>query len=296
MYLNPSIREFVASVLSSDPETAEDLLASAVRFKQVVNIWQLLRARPESELQRLLAERPHLLQQNLSRLLYGPAIRWEKQQADGTRRGYPIDMGEESRIAALLEIADIQKSPTLCVLAGQASNHLVESWNREVPDFSGVLRLLSQISENDWSLAHGGRDMYRRLLDGLLQNMGLARATDWVAILPFAQKPSFWTDADKATVRDAFAKYRDEGVTDERYDCTTLDEMGGLVDDLTSLQKFGADFSQAIDRLNQNIAEREDGRDEPDEGTGISPSVTTVHSRETTDEEVRDMFRTLCDL
>jgi hypothetical protein len=74
MYLNPSIKEFVASVLSSDPETAEDLLMSAVRFKQVVNIWQLSRAHPESELQRLLAERPHLLQQNLLRLLYGPSI------------------------------------------------------------------------------------------------------------------------------------------------------------------------------------------------------------------------------
>jgi hypothetical protein len=292
MYLNPSIKEFVASVLSSDPETAEDLLMSAVRFKQVVNIWQLSRARPESELQRLLAERPHLLQRNLLRLLYGPSTRWEKQ-ADGTTRGYPIDIEEESRIAALLEIADIQKSPTLCVPAVQACDHLVESWNRQVPNFSGVLLLLSQISENEWSLAHGGRDMYRRLLDGVLQNIRLARATDWVAILPFVQTSPFWTDADKATVRDAFSEYRDEGITDERYDCTTLQEIEGLVDDLTSLQKFGVDFSQAIDRLNQDISEREDGREEPDEGIGISPSATTVHRRETTDEEIRDMFSIL---
>src|ERR1017187_7168255 len=40
-YLNPSIREFVASIISDEPDTAEDILASAVRFKQIVNIWRL---------------------------------------------------------------------------------------------------------------------------------------------------------------------------------------------------------------------------------------------------------------
>jgi hypothetical protein len=120
--------------------------------------------------------------------------------------------------------------------------------------------------------------MYRGLLDGILQNLRFARATDWVAILPFVEKPRFWNDADKATVRNAFSEYRDEGVTDERYDCTTFDEIGGLVDDLTSLQKFGVDFSQAIDRLNQDIAEREMAVASPTRESGfrlaLRPSIS----------------------
>ncbi len=53
-FLNPSIREFVASVIAGDRDTAEDLLASAIRFKQVVALWELAQAHPENALATVL--------------------------------------------------------------------------------------------------------------------------------------------------------------------------------------------------------------------------------------------------
>ena len=49
-YINPSIREFVASVISDDREISDDLLNTSVRFKQIVILWNLCTARPNSTL------------------------------------------------------------------------------------------------------------------------------------------------------------------------------------------------------------------------------------------------------
>jgi hypothetical protein len=107
-YLNPSIREFIASLISEDRDTAEDLLSSAIRFKQVANLWELSTVRPACELTASFASNPELLTQSLQRLLQGPSIRWEKSR-DGLR-GFPLDMGDEARIGFLVELSEAHKS------------------------------------------------------------------------------------------------------------------------------------------------------------------------------------------
>ena len=54
IFLILSIREFVASVIARDRDTAEDLLASASRFKQVVALWKLAQAHPKNALATVL--------------------------------------------------------------------------------------------------------------------------------------------------------------------------------------------------------------------------------------------------
>ena len=198
-YLNPSIREFVASIISVDRETAEDLLSSAVRVQQVANLWELSVARPNCELVAVFASNPDLLTQSLLRLLQGPSIRWEKSGSE--LRGFPIDMGDEARIGFLVELSEAQQSTQVFGLASQASDHLVTEWNHTVPHFPSALRLLTKIAENGWFVGHGGRAIYRKLLEGMLNHLTFATASDWIELVALPERVLEWTGADQSNLR-----------------------------------------------------------------------------------------------
>lgn len=292
-YLNPSIREFVASVISDEHDTAEDLLVSAVRFKQIVNLWRLAEAHPESSLARYLWEIRRTLLVSLARLLYGPSTRWEKSPKGV--HGHLIDMGDEGKIGFLLELAERAQSAEAFALAAQASGRLVVHWNGYVPDFGEVRRLLQKMAAKGWILEHGGRALYRKLLESVLQHLQFANADDWLQLLALSEEAMGWTAADQSNLNSEYKNYCDAGVSDERRSCTTVDEMSSLTESLAELgRKVGTDFGYDIELLAERIAEREEERPalvkeaEFPSGASHSSPVPVV-----TDEDVRQMFATL---
>ena len=98
-----------------------------------------------------------------------------------------------------------------------------------------MLRLLEAIAENYWLVDHGGREIYRRLLTGVLEALDYARAEDWLDILAFPTKAIEWSDADAEQLQTALRRYKQKGARDERYDCTTVDELTGLRESLSKL-------------------------------------------------------------
>jgi len=294
-YLNPSVGEFVASVIFKEREMVEDLLISAARFKQVANLWKLAAARPAGDLRTVLMANTDLLCRSLSRLLHGPALRWERMR-DGTRTGYPIDMDYEAKVGFLAEVAAAHESTQLAAMAGQAADTLLAGWDRQVVDFGPVLRLLAAIAENTWYLANGGRDVYRKLLNGLLDGLESARANDWLDLLAFPEKALEWSEADETRLSAGLRQYEQRGIDDERDECTSLDEVTGLRESLDTLsKKYSLDFDYVIDRLDEDIAEREARPLDLEEGSGFSRNRMTVPHQVVTDDEVREMFRTLRD-
>lgn len=289
-YLNPSIREFVASVICEERDTAEDLLASAVRFKQIVNIRRLSKAHPESALAKLLGENRLTLLDSLRRLLVGPSVRWETSPL-GTR-GHHIDMGEESRIGFLLEMSEGARSDEFFVLAAQMANRLVAQWG--VPDFGAVRRLLRETSSRTWVLEYGGLEVYRRLLDGMLEHIRFANAEDWLELLALPDEVLAWTPMNQELLVSEFGRYCDDGIWDDRHNCSTVDEMTGLIESLTELgQRTGRDFSSDIGLLAESIAEREEEKPEVGDSRAIPENVPSSSSPLMTDDDVRQMFATL---
>jgi hypothetical protein len=159
-FLNPSIREFVGSVIARDRDTAEDLLASAIRFRQVVTLWKLAHAHPENALATVLKAKQDLLFEMLARLLPGPSMRWEKMR-NGSQTGHVIDMGIEARIGFLIEVASAHQSTRFAELAVEAAERLAAGRYHEFPEFGDTIRLFAKIGENTWFLSHGGRKAYR---------------------------------------------------------------------------------------------------------------------------------------
>jgi hypothetical protein len=293
-YLNPSIREFVAFVVSDELETADDILQSAIRFKQVTNLWQLSRASPDSRLGNLLSENRQILLAPLGRLLFGPSTRWQKS-AKGIV-GTPIDTGEEYRIGFLIEMAEGARSLEFFSLATQIADRLISRWGGYVPDFVSTKRLLQTIAAQKWLLEHGAQALYRRILDGMLEHARFASAADWVELLNLPTEVPGWSADDESNLSAEFENYCDDGIRDDRYNCSTVEDMNSLIDSLTELgQKTGKDFSYSIGLLDESIEEREESKPEAGEDTlvrfgwPINPFLSPVG----TDDDVRQMFDTL---
>jgi hypothetical protein len=248
-FLNPSIREFVGSVIARDRDTAEDLLASAIRFKQVVTLWKLAHAHPENALATVLKAKQDLLFEMLARLLPGPSMRWEKMR-NGSQTGHVIDMGIEARIGFLIEAASAHQSTRFAELAVEAAERLAAGRYHEFPEFGDTIRLFAKIGENTWFLSHGGRKAYRTLIDSLMNELYRATAYDWLAIIEFPNTALSWTETDEDHFRNALKEYCDSGVKEEISNCTTLDEMLGLKESLEKLvEKYGLDLKRAIRKL-----------------------------------------------
>jgi hypothetical protein len=298
-FLNPPIREFVASVIACDRDTAEDLLASAIRFKQVVALWKLAQAHSESALATVLIAEQDLLFEVLGRLLRGPSVRWEEWR-NGSRRGHYIDIGVEGRIGFLIGVATAHQSNRFAQFSVKSSERLAASWDQHVPAFLAVCHLFATIAENTWFFSHGGgRALYRTLLDSLMNELRYARADDWAGLIEFKKTAVDLTQTEENYFTDALGLYCSSGVKDEISDCTTLDEMSGLIDSLSILlKKYGLDVGSAIQKLNEEIKERleDDGEDED---LGVYDDYQRGQARRIasqemiSDDDVSQMFSTL---
>jgi hypothetical protein len=143
-------------------------------------------------------------------------------------------------------------------------------------------------------LDHGGREVYQGLLKGVLDALAFARADDWIELLAFPAKALEWSDAYEDHLKMALREYEQAGARDERYDCTTVDELIGLRESLDKLRnQYGLDLEYQIEMLDEDIAEREQESRNLEEGSGYWQDRTPVRHDLVTDDEVRQMFRTL---
>lgn len=294
-YLNPSIREFIAALITEDADTAEDLLHAAIRFRQVAALKELADQHPDSPIAKLFAASTAILPQMLRALLQAPAIRWEKSRIG--MRGHPIDMGTEARIGFMAELSEAFKSLPMLELVTQASEQLIIGWNGVVPEFTTVLHLLEKLRKLPWVLAHGGHALYRRLLDETLGHLTFATAADWLALSDLPKRSMGWSVENQAALDQAFQEYCDEGFNEERSNTGDSDEMGALLSSLTELAtKRNHNFSQEIRQLQEDISEAEEEEHSESLSSGDSfPSDAAAMAHDsTTDDDVRQMFKTLC--
>lgn len=289
-FLNPAIREFIASVIMEDRSVAEDLLTSAIRFEQVIALWELAKAGPETALPSVFRSDLELLFNVLTRLLPTSHLRWEKM-GKGSQRGYYNDIAFAGKTEFLVEFATDNQSAQFAKLAVQASGELAASWNNDVPDFATAIHLFAKIGDNTWFLAQGGREAYRRLVDSLMNELDYATADDWLSMVEFPDDALDWTEADEKRFRKALNYYCTSGVDDELSNSTTVDELSALKDSLDELMnKHGLDLRYAFYQAEEKLAELEE-LEEADNERSFGGGHSIQREETMSDEDVAEMFR-----
>ena len=291
-FINPSVRDFLGMTISSDVELAKDIIVSAVRFQQVSSLWDLARARPDSAIMRMFKADHALLIQAFDRLQFGLAVRWEKQ-ANGRSVGTSIDLSDEGRIGFLTGAANFLRSPEMVVLADKAASFLVSKWKSNAPEIQSVIGILEDMPAEEWFFSNGGEAIYLKLVDNMMDELYCASADDYLALIEFQQKEIGWSDGDEARLSKALFHYEKSGAADDRRACSDVSELSELREALDRLySKFGIDLKYEIDRVDEEIAEREEPDREYRGGGGGRPS-SRPSAPTMSDDEVRDMFRSL---
>lgn len=290
-FINPSIRDFAAGVICRTPAIAFDVADSAVRFKQITSLWWLATERDNQPLFAALSADAARLRSLFERVLHGESTRWEKSPRGMV--GRPVDAGEEDRLATLVEISDALRSTMFVQLCEQYAAHLVARWKKHSLDIPAVLRALDAMRSKEWYRRNGGKAIYRVILDALLTRLAFAGAHDWLTLLEFPDSALEWLEKDEAKLREALDHYRREGVREDFDNCSDADDLNELRTSLSELaQQYGLDFSGMLSSIDQSIAERNE-REPEYEGGGSFGSPPAERAEVVTEDEVREMFKTL---
>lgn len=293
-FINPSIREFTAGIISRSPKIAEDLLDVAIHFKQFSNIWDLAKKRTDQPLLASLSADASALSCHAEKVLYGPSMRWEKMPGSAFR-GFVVDDGEEERLRILIIVGEALESVDFVSLCSRYVDWLLVHWIKDEINVKAALRTLDAIGESVWFCENGGREIYRKMLDGLLGHLDQAEASDWMVLLDFPSGALDWDSSDEKSLRDGIENYQSQGVFDEKRSCAGVDSLIELRDALTEISdEHDVDFYQIINSLDEEIAERQEPDPEYERGS-YSDRTVSESSETLTEDDVREMFRTLRD-
>jgi hypothetical protein len=128
-----------------------------------------------------------------------------------------------------------------------------------------------------------------------MNELGPARAYDWLAIIAFVADATDLTEADRERFEAALEVFCESSVDDEISECTTLDQMVELNASLQELvTKYGLRLEDSIHRLESEIADREEERSYDEEGP-FGGGSSIVNQEVMSDDDVSEMFSTLRD-
>jgi hypothetical protein len=292
-YLNPSIRDFVSTVLRRDSEIIADMVGTSIRFKQIASLWSVL-TRGDGEAPRPIAVfDAQLFYGGFLRLLEGPEYRFGRGTAGKVEIHY-LDTGLEARTTFLIRMAELQKDAQAAALASKSVELLVGGWERRNLSYYFTLNVLDALSATPWFLANGGRVAYQRILDGVLSDLATARASDWIKLLGLPNNTVTWAASDQAQLTAGLQEYSSRWVFDEEKECDGIDELNEMklsLEHLSSSQP--GRFTPIISKLDKEIAEKEREREQLAEEEGYRQTMKSVASATISDDDIREMFATL---
>jgi len=146
-FVNPSVKDFLDTTLTSDTEHIDDLLAAACRFEQVVTIWSLALSEKGAGLRAQLQRAPDQLIGAINHNLEQPHQERIGKGGYGTRRR---DVKPEVRLRTIIDIADDTQSTSTLKTAEAYAKTLLEYWTTSVPDFAASADILRAMDTAHW--------------------------------------------------------------------------------------------------------------------------------------------------
>ncbi len=295
-FLNPSVKEYVASMIARERETFDILLSSAVRFQQLVSLWRLARAGTDRLVQEHFRHSFERFISKLADLLVLPNYRWERTP-DGEFVGCRIDIGTEERLGFLAEFCNTVRSPSMTTRVLDAIERLISTWAPEVVSLWLTPDLLREWAHLDWFIANGGERVRSMVLDKLLLALPTAKAHNWNRLIDLPETMPGWQQRNGQAFYEGLRAYESAGWREEWNSCENVGERRELVESLADLakrKKRRRYFAVAWKTLGEELAEVEDDHEEPERGGGApTPTAEVLRGKVLNEDEVRDMFATL---
>lgn len=292
-FINPSVRDFMSTVIDRDPAIALDLVGSAVRFGQLSSLWEgSAPGGPFPNVRPWLVAHQQEFAKACDDLLDTPSLRWFDEPDGRTGRYIDIDAGLRAR--------DLLKMRTeMTSLHGTVGKSL-EILSAELAN--GDIRLRDVVSIVE--LAYRERrftasNEIAPLLETMASELDFAWAGDWHAIFEVRAVEGNMLDELVPGLDKAFADFRSHGFQRELDRCDDRDDYETLQYWLGRLAEVQAyDFSSEVDSVESALALWEqDANEEERADAPSSPGYLDDDGFDeddlVSDDEVRVLFERL---
>jgi len=294
-FLNPSVRDYIASTLSSSEDYVKDILGSISRIKQIQSLYDLSDSVNFNHIREWIIDEASTLARLILPLVNHKYYRWHRARDRESEIEY-FELGIRQQINLIVDLTEHSKSHDLIRILEAAVDIAVNKWKDISFDVPDAMSFIYRITQSNWVMENGGEIIVARLEKLVLAAIPDCRSEDWLAILDSQAEGVLVSEHNRKIVSDGFQKYLEEGLDEERYDCSDAGDFASMIENLESLQaRHDIDLTSAIEKLNDRLAERE--RDEEELERSGSTDVPTVQNAPTppsaTNDELQQMFMSL---
>jgi len=283
-FINPSVKDFLDTTITTDREHITDILGAANEFTQVLTLWSLALSDKGRALQEYFREAPDRLFDAAQRQLnqqYEPRKHWGSTHV--TR--------PESRLATMLSIADATMAEAFYTTATAYTSTVTTFWQRYVPDVKAATGVLRDLEHAHWSKLRNStlhETIKRAMLDSLSSHPS---AEHLARIATYAEETERWRDDDQRRLDWAFDRYRDGNFATELAEATGEAELYDLRENLDLLgHSCGVDVRSHTDLINDRIAELASEDDDQEPPVRLDPGPSADTPPEMQDAEIRRLF------
>ncbi|MDF7773766.1 restriction endonuclease [Sphingomonas sp. AOB5] len=290
LFLNPSVRDFMATVLERSPDTVSDLLSTAIRFRQVADIADTA-SLPESapELKAFVQDNMPLMLSAYSRLITTEHVKWVREK--GNRVGHHVDFSPSQKVRHLVEVSDDLQANGALDVVRQSLDHLLSS-----NDVTSLVYAIQGFRESPWLNQGVTRYLIDPAVDHLLEVLPFAMSDDCLTLLDAMQRGLSFEAPVRKHIDDVIDQIVHDGFSEERDNCDGADDLTGLRDTLTRMQERHAkNLKYEIASIDEALAELEDDNEDFGSGDGLAVSNQEEPARAYGDDDIRDLFGTLFD-
>lgn len=251
--IDPSVLDMLNSVLRQDTLNTLDMIEAAVRFEQARRVWTFARTPGNRAILHYLAGEEMRFAMAVTRLLDAPR---KIAMEGGTAY---VDDSPELRLGTVLEIAETLKLAALRLIASEAVDQLVQSWETEHIDITEGLALLGKIETCKFVFSTRADELRKNILDVLALEASTGCRSGELYELLGVIEPADTTDELDELLQIAARVYRGRYFSEELRECKSKSDFDGLEETLATIaERTFVDLEGPLHAIQEKKAAVED--------------------------------------
>jgi hypothetical protein len=291
-FVNPSVKDFLDTTLTSDTEHLDDLLSTTCFFDQIVSIWSLAESEKGSQIQKRFQQSPEQLMTAANQNLQKPHQQ-RIEVGEGVYETAQLDSRPELRLETMVSIADQTKSETALDSIVGYTQSVITFWSDSVPDFEAATNILRAFDRAKWQRVTDLK-LHELLKGAILTKLGeRQRSGEIFALVDYADSnDARWTDKDQQDLVRSFENYLEDEFDEEIADRdSNPGDLQSFSDTLESVANWcQIDVDVYLDQISERINELTSPEEEDDRPVRRWEESSQPMSQIAQEQEVMRLF------
>lgn len=288
-FINPSVLDWLNSMMQAEPENALDLVTGALRISQVEQVWNFA-------LSAIGGATLEALRQNVGELAGKVGELAVAQRAFPDADGHMVYLRPtyEKRLGLLIAMADTLRSAVLVDQINPVIDRIRVEREAALCDINDTVGVVRTFQQTTWNALESFGAFFESCIPDMIESATLSCTSGELRQVLLL----FETDDNSphpltSTMEEAYEKYVANYLSDEISNCQSETDYQGLIDDL---EYFGRVLSVDVDYHVASVQEQLDefiNYEEQRADHMMDEYKEQRHFERSTDDSIREMFGSL---